>query len=1546
MATWASIDGEIAATVNTQNDRLLETYRADPKRLEEDANTERSIHEGAYSQRQLYELLQNAADAMRESQGGRCEVLLTDHTLYVANRGAPLTVHGVETLMAAHLSAKRDDQIGRFGLGFKSVLAVTDSPQIYSRSGSLGFDRARSRQRLERAIPGRPDYPVARLAEVLDPGEAGRADPVLDSLMKWATTIVVLPHLTKRQHIADSIRTFPAEFLLFSQHVNQLDLEDRLATGSSRRITMQRNDDGLFALDNAGKKSKWAVTSRTHIPSVEALREGGYQAARESVDISWAAPVEGVSQRVGLFWAYFPTSEFTTLSGIVNAPWKLADDRERLLAGTFNDELLTEVLPGLVSATLPALTTPERPCVAIDALPARGQESRGHADDVINQPIYEVASKNQCIPNMAGELRHPRMVKLHPDKVTTEELELWKGACQDPGSWVSHEVFSNERRSKVLRLFNFHQKTAVGVKEWVEHIAKAGVEGSAAAVRIVASMVQRDPALRDQLRLARILLLEDGTLDAPRRGQVFMPGGATKPGQLIIDRVLAADPAVEQALHVLGIEIFDDAGELRGELGREPIDWTRVWSSSRRLDPHDAEEIFRDVFRNDDELAAGLRVRTFSGKWKSPGQVFLPGEIIPADGTRDVDFVVDHRFHQQDLGLLDALGLVDQPRRLVDPPAEPWRTASAEDVRQQYRARTQQPRLQEASVEIDRRPVLWPMEYLPELSDEGKHAVTRVALRALDGTEVWRLARGGSGQRFSVPDPVWFRLAKYGVLRTGAGIQPISACLVRPGDDMGAEDLACLPYVEESLTDQQADALHIKDAPEDLSPEAWAALLGKATGWEALRRFQLYAWAAFCDVKPPERIKVSKGRGHVEVAPTKAAVTAREDTYGSLLEADIPVVKTLTTDDAETLVAQWGLDVGEEMLTEKVVPDISGEPYVALDRFPPLRNSLDIDWHGLEIQPCNSIELLTSTPNGQTSRHLISRLDGSRLLTTAGEDRDVLAVIARETGTGFRPDAILSRMEKQRLEQLRVQIRDTEDVLEKLILAIGVDDLKSSIPAAAIDALTGSLDRELEPLEVARLARSVDGFGVLQKHRQQLEINRLDPPSQWAGRNTARSWVRNLGFPPEFAGFAGSTREAEIEIEGPPSLGELHQYQMSIGHKIKQLFLATGESNRGLVSLPTGSGKTRVAVQAIVEHMKQTRGNCKVLWIAETDELCEQAVQSWSLVWRMLGRKGRPLTLSRLWGSNEPEERDGYQVVVASIAKISSILRRNGGDWTTAYGWLQEPDMIVVDEAHRSIGSEYSDMLRAVGAVNRSQDIRVPLLGLTATPFRGFNKDETQRLINRYRTRLDEGIFPDDDAYGYLQDLGVLAKVDQIELTGTEITLTDDELSDSDKFKRLSPSVTDRLGQDRTRNNTIVESLLQQGASKVLLFATSVENARVLAALLSYHGVEARAVDAETSNAARRQNVEDFKQGRVRVLTNYNVFTEGFDVPAVDAVYITRPTFSPNVYQQMVGRGLRGPLNGGSEHVRIVNIADNFTNYGEEFAFRHFEHLWTERGQS
>lgn len=70
VGVWSGLDGEFALAVEQQRTALLNTYRSDPKRLGGDANTERSIHEGAYSQRRLFELMHPAADAMRGGDGG------------------------------------------------------------------------------------------------------------------------------------------------------------------------------------------------------------------------------------------------------------------------------------------------------------------------------------------------------------------------------------------------------------------------------------------------------------------------------------------------------------------------------------------------------------------------------------------------------------------------------------------------------------------------------------------------------------------------------------------------------------------------------------------------------------------------------------------------------------------------------------------------------------------------------------------------------------------------------------------------------------------------------------------------------------------------------------------------------------------------------------------------------------------------------------------------------------------------------------------------------------------------------------------------------------------------------------------------------------------------------------------------------------------------------------------------------------------------------------------------------------------------------------
>ena len=125
---------------------------------------------------------------------GRIQIRLTPTHLYCADQGRPIDSSGVTALMFSHLSSKRGTiEIGRFGLGFKSVLGVTDTPEFFSRSGSFRFDRAKARELIRPVAPASERYPALRLPEPFDPWPSMESDPILRELMGWAVNIVRLP---------------------------------------------------------------------------------------------------------------------------------------------------------------------------------------------------------------------------------------------------------------------------------------------------------------------------------------------------------------------------------------------------------------------------------------------------------------------------------------------------------------------------------------------------------------------------------------------------------------------------------------------------------------------------------------------------------------------------------------------------------------------------------------------------------------------------------------------------------------------------------------------------------------------------------------------------------------------------------------------------------------------------------------------------------------------------------------------------------------------------------------------------------------------------------------------------------------------------------------------------------------------------------------------------------------------------------------------------------------------------------------------------------
>ena len=630
-----------------------------------------------------------------------------------------------------------------------------------------------------------------------------------------------------------------------------------------------------------------------------------------------------------------------------------------------------------------------------------------------------------------------------------------------------------------------------------------------------------------------------------------------------------------------------------------------------------------------------------------------------------------------------------------------------------------------------------------------------------------------------------------------------------------------------------------------------------------------------------------------------------------------------------------------------------GDPIPLIDVWPGLEQYLPAYRRTCRLIRCERI-LLVGQP-----RECIFHASSIYLADTAGDDElRKLRLVADELDLGLsftQLDAILRRKTPREIEERRAAVRQHATDAERLLEAVGEQALRTGLPGSLL-AVLESDGVTLAGTDIADAAIATWHTDALKRHKSALEP--LDPPSQWAGSLRAVEFVRSLGFSAEWAGTRGGKRDPFVEVEGPYSLPELHGYQQAIAKNVRTMLLGDhgdGAERRGMISMPTGSGKTRVAVQAIVEAMRDDGFRGGVLWVADRDELCEQAVEAWRQVWSSIGAHAVRLRISRMWDRLErPQPTSELHIIVATVQTLHARLSNQPGE----YEFLASFRLVVFDEAHRSITSTSTSVMRDIGLTRFQRADEPFLLGLTATPYRGRDEDETARLVRRYGNhRLDSGTFASDEPEAVirqLQDMGVLAQADHETIEGETFPLDailDDSL-DKDELKRmldewlalpwLPRSVEERIAQSAERTRRIIAAYETHIRPDwpVLIFATSVEHAQTVAALLNRKGVRSRAVSGETEPATRRRVVEEFRRGEVRALVNYGVFREGFDAPRTRAIIVARPVYSPNLYFQMIGRGLRGPLNGGDDRCLVLNVQDNIENFDRKLAFSELDWLW------
>jgi hypothetical protein len=1063
VSEWAGVDEGLASEVVAQSERCLATYREDASRVEQDSAIETSTAQGGYGRKQLFELIQNGADALL-GVSGRIHVVLTRQCLYVANEGRLMTSAGVSSLMASHISRKRGEEIGRFGLGFKSVVAISDCPQLVSRSGSFGFDRELAKTRISGLVPEAPGYPMLRLAEPLDPHRLAAGDDILAELMAWASTIVRVPLSTGYEHLSHDVATFPAEFLLFSPHATDVLLEDREAhIERSLRVSTRR--DGSLALLTDGKESVWRVATRQHRPSKAALEDAGELAHRESIKVWWAVPMTN-RLAVGQLWAFFPTEDRTTLAGIINAPWKMGDDRRNLLPGQFNHEILTEVLPALISSEWHQLVDAEDPCSVLDVLPARGREARSWADDVLNEPVFRKLHTIPSLPESSGKLRKPSTLKLHPAGLTDELREGWSSLQPSPAGWVHHGIDkTRERRLKAERLIGESESSRPNLTKWIEALTSdASLTSSATAILLVERLA-RLPELTREARAAKVVLLEDGALARIVPGQIFVRSSPEDAGFDFIDPELAQLPAVRSALAGMGVKVLDRAGELRNLIaGRRPgdIEWARAWALIRQCTPAVALQVLREELPS--PLEFSVRVRTRKGDFVPVGGAYLPGGIVSESDPRDAEVCFDTTFHQAELELLTDLGCVAQPTLRHDPPDEPWLLNYKDGLRRRYleTAKGAKPQLDRLDVSGAAPP--WPLQPFGRLSATSRLALTQIVLGLTSG-DPWTVRH----QSNAAYDPkrylnaVYWAVIQHGRLETSFGPMPPDYCLL-PSDDL---DTDVLPLVD--VSDAIASALRIKSEPAELAPEAWKHMLSIASRWSDIRRtFRLYAWAAYF-APAPALIKAQVGRREAELPVREVAVVTSEETFHALTEQSIAVILVESEDDAKRLQSDWELEDGARLLEQELVYQASGEPQTLVDLFPKLRLYLDPDQHPVQLQACDALDLVTATRDGMKSKPVRQAFEDGRVLVTATEPDQILRSVSDVLQLELTPldiRAIIDNVREQEAERLLAELRNASSDDARLAILVGSEKLRRALPASAIEAIEGELGRPMTNLQI------------------------------------------------------------------------------------------------------------------------------------------------------------------------------------------------------------------------------------------------------------------------------------------------------------------------------------------------------------------------------------------------------------------------------------------------------------------------------------------------
>ncbi|MEV4227930.1 molecular chaperone Hsp90 [Streptomyces bobili] len=418
---------------------VLDAWATSPARFREDANAEEDLVLGGYRDRLVVELAQNAADAAaRAGVPGRLRLTLREGVLVAANTGAPLDAAGVESLSTLRASAKREagqSAIGRFGVGFAAVLAVTDEPAVVGRHGGVRWSLAEARvlaSETARHSPGLGDeirrreghVPLLRLPFAAE----GTAPEPYD-------TAVILPlRDSAAADLAERLLTAVDDALILALPGLE---EVVIEVGDAAPRTLRRDTDGALTVvaDTREGTTRWRIAAAHGPLTPDLLADRPVEERlRPHWSVTWAVPVDadGAPARPRtspVVHAPTPSDEPLGVPALLIASFPLDTTRRHAAPGPLTDHLVqraADAYAGLLAGWRPVTTG------IIDLVP--GPLGKGELDGALRRAILERLPRTAFLPPAAvpgeSEAEDEDEHEL-PEALRPRDAEVVEGAGAD-----------------------------------------------------------------------------------------------------------------------------------------------------------------------------------------------------------------------------------------------------------------------------------------------------------------------------------------------------------------------------------------------------------------------------------------------------------------------------------------------------------------------------------------------------------------------------------------------------------------------------------------------------------------------------------------------------------------------------------------------------------------------------------------------------------------------------------------------------------------------------------------------------------------------------------------------------------------------------------------------------------------------------------------------------------------------------------------------------------------------------------------------------------